>query len=59
MTPCPLEWDSKMMNLATAYTYRIRRDRADNIEEAIRRYNSDEEPVRPLEAKTKAYFEPV
>ena len=37
-TAMPIEWAQTMMNLATAYSNRIRGDRAENIEQAIAAY---------------------
>jgi CHAT domain-containing protein len=36
----PVEWATAMMNLATAYSDRIRGDRAENMEQAIQAYQS-------------------
>ena len=49
MTPeaMPVEWASSMMNLASAYAGRIRGDRADNMEVAIRCYK------QALEVRTR------
>ncbi|MCB0041377.1 MAG: CHAT domain-containing protein, partial [Caldilinea sp.] len=44
----PVEWAQAMMNLATAYSDRIRGDRAQNIEEAIAAYR------QALEVMTRA-----